>query len=118
MDGLHLVQRYLEFFCKCSSSEFSNRVAEISFDQKEKGESQDCICVNYKLLIHFRKIFLINLTFLQHAYLIIVEMELSIHQPDTEQGAACTVYQVFNYFYGSHLEVTCWCLWVIGFGAE
>lgn len=43
---------------------------------------------------------------------------ISVHQPDTEQGAAFTVYQAFNYFYGSPLEVTYWCLWVIGFSAE
>lgn len=116
-DGLHSVQKCLEIFCKCLSSESSNWIVETYFDQKEKSGSQDCIHVNYKLLIHFRKIFLINLVFLQHAYLIMVEMDLC-PPSRLEEGAAFTVNQAFNYFYGSPLEVIYWCLWVIGFGAE
>lgn len=36
----------------------------------------------------------------ERAGLALIEIEFSIHQPDTEQEAASTVNRTFSYFYG------------------
>ena len=42
------------------------------------------------------------------AGLVLLEIEFSVHQPDTEE-AARTIYQTFSYFYGLPLVVICQC---------
>lgn len=88
--------------------------------RKKRIEIHDHIEINYKVFILFRRIsFSKQFNIVECAGLVILEIEFSVHQPDTEQEAAHAIYQTFSYFYGLPLVVvcqrsaSCWfCCWI------